>query len=185
MVRREDAPVAGWYPDPRNRMVLRWWDGLDWTEARRAPPSDAELLAHRVAQQDAQRSAAILQAASNAPVSAPGTAGGGYGRPASTAAAATSSVDTRQVVEEVRNVARSEIDRAADLFTQRARAMQRDITPLVSEYTNRIIRWVRFAVIAAVVLLVAYFVFQVIAQASLFDWIGDRIDNIFDNDGSG
>ena len=52
-MRREDAPVAGWYPDPKDRMVLRWWDGLDWTEARRAPPSQAELLAHRTAQQAA------------------------------------------------------------------------------------------------------------------------------------
>ena len=75
----------------------------------------------------------------------------------------------------------SEVDRAADLFSQRARQMQRDIVPLVSEYTNRIVRWIRFAAIVAVVLLVAYFVFQVVAQASLFEWIGDRIDNFTDD----
>ena len=42
-------------------------------------------------------------------------------------------------------------------------------------------RWIRFAAIVAVVLLVAYFVFQVVAQASLFEWIGDRIDNLTDD----
>ena len=36
------------------------------------------------------------------------------------------------------------------------------------------------AAIVAVVLLIAYFVFQVVAQASLFEWIGDRIDNFTD-----
>ena len=29
-------------------------------------------------------------------------------------------------------------------------------------------------------LLVAYFVFQVVVQASFFDWLGDRIDNVTD-----
>ena len=60
--------------------------------------------------------------------------------------------------------------------------MQREIVPLVSEYTNRIVKWIRFAAIAAVILLVAYFVFQVVAQASLFEWIGDRIDNLTDDE---
>jgi hypothetical protein len=60
--------------------------------------------------------------------------------------------------------------------------MQRDIVPLVSNYTNRLIKWIRFAAIVAVVLLIAYFVFQVVAQASLFEWIGDRIDNLTNQD---
>ncbi|MEJ6721879.1 DUF2510 domain-containing protein, partial [Ilumatobacter sp.] len=38
-----DAPREGWYPDPDGRQRLRWWDGLDWTDIRRAPPSSAEL----------------------------------------------------------------------------------------------------------------------------------------------
>jgi hypothetical protein len=60
--------------------------------------------------------------------------------------------------------------------------MQRDFVPLISDYTNRLVRWIRFAAIVAVVLLVAYFVFQVVAQASLFEWIGDRIDNLTDDE---
>jgi hypothetical protein len=159
-MRREDAPRAGWYPDPEGRNNLRYWDGLDWTEARRAPPSNAELLSYESAQ-------ALAAPPSYAPT-APSQRAGAL--PA----------DTAQVVDEVRRATRSEIDRAAQQFAQRAQAMRRDIEPLISDYTNRIVKWIRLAAIVAVVLLVAYFVFQVIAQASLFEWIGDRIDNIFD-----
>ncbi len=162
-MRRVDAPRAGWYPDPENLTSLRYWDGLDWTEARRSPPSAAELLTyeHREAFQAAHQ----------------------YVAPSAAAAAAASRVgrpDNQQIVEDVRRAARSEVDRAADLFSQRARQMQRDFVPLVSDYTNRIVRWIRIAAIVAIVLLVAYFVFQVVAQASLFEWIGDRIDNFTD-----
>jgi hypothetical protein len=162
-MRRIDAPRAGWYPDPESQTNLRFWDGLDWTDARRSPPSAAELLsfeqreafeaAHRYVAPSAE---AATQALSNR-----------AGRP-----------DSQQIVEDVRRAARGEVDRAADLFSQRARQMQRDIVPLVSDYTNRIVKWIRIAAIVAIVLLVAYFVFQVVAQASLFEWIGDRIDNV-------
>lgn len=162
-MRRVDAPQAGWFPDPENQTTLRFWDGLDWTDARRSPPSAAELLsfeqreafaaAHRYVAPSAQ---VATQAVSNR-----------MGRP-----------DSQQIVEDVRRATRSEVDRAADLFSQRAREMQRDLVPLVSEYTNKIVKWIRLAAIVAVVLLVAYFVFQVVAQASLFEWIGDRIDNL-------
>lgn len=165
-MRRVNAPSAGWYPDPESRSNLRYWDGLDWTNAKRSPPSTAELLsfeqreafeaAHRYVAPSAE---AAVQAASNR-----------VGRP-----------DSQQIVDDVRRAARGEVDRAADLFSQRARQMQRDFAPLVTEYTSRIVRWIRFATIVAVVLLVAYFVFQVVAQASLFEWIGDRIDNFTDD----
>jgi len=161
-MRRLDAPSPGWYPDPENRTTLRYWDGLDWTDARRSPPSAAELLSYEqreafeAAHQYVAPTAAAVAAASNR-----------IGRP-----------EGQQVVEDARRAARSEVDRAAELLSQRARQMQRDLVPLVSEYTNRIVKWIRFAAIVAVVLLVAYFVFQVIAQASLFEWIGDRIDNL-------
>ncbi len=165
-MRRIDAPMAGWYPDPESQGNLRFWDGLDWTDARRSPPSTAELLSYEqreafeLAHQYVAPSAQVAaQAVSNR-----------MGRP-----------DNQQIVEDVRRAARDEVDRAADLFTQRARQMQRDIVPLVSEYTNRIVKWIRFAAIVAIVLLVAYFVFQVIAQASLFEWIGDRIDSFTDD----
>ena len=162
-MRRLDAPSPGWYPDPEDRTNLRFWDGLDWTDARRSPPSAAELLSYEqreafeaAHQYVAPTASAAVTAASNR-----------IGRP-----------DSQQLVEDARLAARSEVDRAAELFSQRARQMQRDLVPLVSEYTNRIVKWIRFAAIVAVVLLVAYFVFQVVAQASLFEWIGDRIDNL-------
>lgn len=158
-MRRVDAPRAGWYPDPENRMRLRYWDGLDWTDARRSPPSAAELLSYE------QETAAPART---------------YVPPAVMSSTA-GRADSKQIVEDVRRAARGEVDRAADLFTQRARQMQRDFVPLVSDYTNRLVKWIRFAAIVAVVLLVAYFVFQVVAQASLFEWIGDRIDNFTDD----
>lgn len=165
-MRRVDAPASGWYPDPESPMNLRYWDGLDWTEAKRSPPSTAELLSYE------QREA--LEAAHRyVPPSAEVVAQavqGRAGRPGN-----------QQIVEEVRRAARDEVDRAADLFSQRARQMQRDFVPLVSDYTNRLIKWIRFAAIVAIVLLVAYFIFQVVAQASLFEWIGDRIDNFTDD----
>ena len=167
-MRRVDAPRAGWYPDPENLTTLRYWDGLDWTDARRSPPSAAELLSFE------QREAFAAAHRYVAPeiASAASAVTNRIGRP-----------DSQQIVEDVRRAARGEVDRAADLFTQHARQMQRDLVPLVSEYTNKIVKWIRFAAIVAVVLLVAYFVFLVIAQASFFEWIGDRIDNITDDQG--
>jgi hypothetical protein len=165
-MRRVDAPRSGWYPDPESQTDLRFWDGLDWTDARRSPPSAAELFAfeQREAFEAAHRYVEpVAESAAEAAMSR-------AGRP-----------DSQRIVEDVRRAARDEVDRAADVFSQRARQMQRDLVPLVSEYTNRIVKWIRFAAIVAVVLLVAYFVFQVVAQASLFEWIGDRIDNVTDD----
>jgi hypothetical protein len=164
-MRRVDAPRAGWYPDPEDRVRLRYWDGLDWTEARRSPPSAAELLSYEQREAFAAAHQYVAPAAQTATAAA-----NRAGRP-----------DNQQIVEDVRRAARGEVDRAADLFAQRARQMQRDFVPLISDYTNRLIKWIRIAAIVAIVLLVAYFVFQVVAQASLFEWIGDRIDNLTDD----
>ena len=30
-----EAPVAGWYPDPENPQMARYWDGSQWTDDRR------------------------------------------------------------------------------------------------------------------------------------------------------
>jgi len=160
-MRREDAPRPGWYPDPQGRDNLRYWDGLDWTEARRAPPSKAELLSYE------------SQMAAVQPFQ--------YQPPPAGASPGHVSGETQQVVDEVRRATRSEIDRAAQMFSERARVMRREIEPLISQYTNRLVHWIRVAAVVAVVLLVAYFVFQVVAQASLFEWIGDRIDNLTDD----
>ncbi|MBG7605890.1 MAG: DUF2510 domain-containing protein [Actinobacteria bacterium] len=161
-MRRTDAPVAGWYPDPKSRTRLRWWDGLDWTDARRAPPSSAELISF-------EEHEAFEAAHEYTPPTAP------------TSPARYSRADSQQMIEDVRSATRGEVDRAADLLERRARAVSRDLAPLISQYSNRAIRWIRFAAIAATVLLVAYFVFQVVAQASMLEWIGDRIDNFTDD----
>jgi hypothetical protein len=164
-MRRTDAPPAGWYPDPLSRTRLRWWDGLDWTDVRRAPPSSAELISFE------EREAFEAAHEYTPPTAAPApTAPSGYSR-----------ADSKQIIDDVRSATRGEIDRAADLLERRARAMSRELTPLISQYSNRAIRWIRFAAIVATVLLVGYFVFQVVAQASMLEWIGDRIDNFTDD----
>lgn len=157
-MRKVDAPPPGWYPDPGSRTQLRWWDGLDWTNIRRAPPSGAELLVARTPVEPERLVDTRL------PVPQSGL----------------SRADTQQIIADVRDVARDEVDRAAELFSQRATAAAREFTPLVSQYTNQAIKWIRIAVIVAAVLLIGWFVFQVLAQATLLDWLGERIDNITD-----
>ncbi|MEP4648604.1 MAG: DUF2510 domain-containing protein, partial [Ilumatobacter sp.] len=155
------------YPDPQSRTSLRWWDGFDWSDIRRAPPSNAELIA-------AEQLREFF--ADNELVAAGRHAG-------SQAAAGMSRQDSQQMVEEVRMAARQEIDRAAQQFSDRATTAVRRVTPLISEYTNKLTKWVRRAVVISIVLLAAYFVFQVIAQKSFLDWVGDRIDSVTDESG--
>jgi hypothetical protein len=164
-MRYVDAPRAGWYPDPESRTSLRWWDGFDWSEIRRAPPSNVELIAGEAEHDERDLVAAGQQVAT----------------------AVTSRMnqrDNQQLVDEVRIAARQEVDRAAQEFSDRATTAVRRVAPLISEYTNRLTKWVRRAAILAIVLLTAYFVFQVVVQASFIDWIGDRIDNVTDESGS-
>lgn len=160
-MRNADAPAAGWYPDPDHRSRLRWWDGLDWNDIWRAPPSGAELLA-------AEETARFL--ANNEmdvpPIAARSLSGVG------------SRDDSQRIIEEIRTVARQEVDRAAQQFSDRATTAVRSVSPLITEYGTQLKRWVRRAVIFAIVLLVAYFVLQVIGQAAILDWFGDRIDSV-------
>lgn len=157
-MRNVDAPRAGWYPDPQSRTKLRWWDGLDWSDIWRAPPSGAELIAAEELHKFGQ----------------PQPVPSGTPPPMS----GLSRQDANAIIEEVRNVARSEIDRATQEFSNRATTAVRSFTPLITEYTSQLKKWVRRAIIIAIVLLTAYFIFQVVAQASFFEWLGDRIDNI-------
>lgn len=45
-----DAPRAGWYPDPRDPALWRWWNGADWTAdtAQRPPVAAAAAAAPAV-----------------------------------------------------------------------------------------------------------------------------------------
>jgi hypothetical protein len=164
-MRRVDAPRAGWYPDPESRTNLRWWDGLDWTDVRRAPPSSAETLA---AHENAQFRAAP-------PDFAPGAS--------RVAAAARQQVDSDQLVKDVRTAARSEMQRATDAFNQRALEARLNLTPLITEYTNKAKRWARLLLKLAILAFVVWLAFQIFQQASFWNWVTDRIDDIGNESG--
>jgi hypothetical protein len=134
---------------------------MDWTDHYRAPPSETERATATQLANSQQVAAAGAQAAQ-----------------AAAQAGRLSRADTEEIISQVRQAARSEIDRAADLFSARARAATRDIQPLVTQYTNVFFRWLRLLLGIILVLVIAYVVFQVIAQESFFNWLGDRIDNL-------
>ena len=90
-------------------------------------------------------------------------------------------LDSAQIVEQVRRAAREEAQRASQLFGQQARAATRNIAPLITEYTTKIGRVIRFLSVVAIIVLILYVGFQIWAQQSLFEWIGDRIDNLTDD----
>ena len=54
----------------------------------------------------------------------------------------------------------------------------RSFTPLITEYTSRLLRWVKIALGIVTVLFIAWLLFQAIASQSFFQWLGDRIDNL-------
>ena len=88
--------------------------------------------------------------------------------------------DTEAIISEVRKVARSEVERAADLFSARARAATREIEPLITQYTTKFARLLKIASVILVMAVIGWFVFQFIIQQSFYDWIGERIDNLTD-----
>jgi hypothetical protein len=90
-----------------------------------------------------------------------------------------------ELVEQVRRAAREEAQRASQLFGQQARAATRNFVPLITEYTTKVTRVLRVLAILATILLIGWLLFQLFAQQSLFDWFGDRIDNLTDDDSVG
>ncbi len=166
MVKVADAPSPGWYPDPRGGNRLRWWDGTDWTDHFRGPPGAGAIAAF------AATEAAAAKAAQAAGVGRGGSVAGGGG--------GMSRADVDEAINQAREVARGEMERAADLLTQRAENAARQVKPLVTEYTSQLFRWVRVAAVIAVLVAVGWVLFQVFVQVSFFEWVGDRIDNLTD-----
>jgi hypothetical protein len=160
MMVRVAPPAPGWYPDPEGGTRLRWWHGTDWSDRYRPPPSSSEL----------QRAAATRATAEPSPPIGP----------ASGTRRSLTRSEADEIIAQVRQVARAEVDRAAEKVTQQARSAAREIQPLISEYTNRLLRWLRIALLIAVVAVIAWFVFEAVAQATFLEWLGDRIDSLTD-----
>jgi len=161
-MKASEAPPPGWYPDPQGGVRLRWWEGSDWSDRYRARQGiDVGLLG----------SHSSNRASPNVPT------------PAHAQSVRPRRAENEELIKQVRQAARTEIDRAADLFSARARAATGRIEPLISEYTSRVLRWIKIAFAIALVLLIGWVVFYAIAQVSFFEWLGDRIDNLGDNSG--
>jgi len=62
-----------------------------------------------------------------------------------------------------------------------ARSLTGEIPPLISQYEHQFMRWFRVALLLSFIVLLAWFIWSVFAQKSLFDWLGDRIDHITDD----
>jgi hypothetical protein len=167
-VKRSEAPRPGWYPDPAGGSRLRWWEGDDWSDRFRARPPDMQRVPEgQMTPGQGAWADQVGHAAQQA---------GQY------AQQYQQQLDSAQIVEQVRRAAREEAQRASQLFGQQARAATRNIAPLITEYTTKIGRVIRFLSVVAIIVLVLYVGFQIWAQQSLFDWIGDRIDNLTDRD---
>lgn len=161
-MKEADAPRPGWYPDPTGGSWLRWWDGLDWTDHRRSPPT------------------AGLRGATEE-VARPRRSDDTVGPPTSEVRSAASRTrdDTAEIMAEVRKVARDEVDRAVSTLSDRARGATRGLEPLISQYGDRVMGWIRTLGIVLVALVVLWMLLQTFAQTSLLHWVGDRVDTIF------
>jgi hypothetical protein len=138
-------------------MQFRWWDGIDWTDVRRAPPSSSEMLMAQAARVDE------------------------VSDPAPSRQLDVATRETRAIVEQVRAAARDEANRAADLFSRRIRSGLEQAGSIVGEYSKLFFRWVRIAVVVAALAVIAWFVLQIFTQITFFDWVGDRVDNFTDD----
>ncbi len=160
-----DAPPAGWYPDPTGRSGLRWWDGLDWTDHRRAPLPTARQEFTAIGHDDEPTTPAASTPDSPSTLK-------------SARRQAKTSDETAELMAEARKAARAEVDRAVQEFSNRARDARRQFQPIVDEYGDRVMRGLKIAGIVVVALAVLWMVLQTWGQTSVLNWIGDRIDSI-------
>jgi Protein of unknown function (DUF2510) len=160
-VKVSEAPPSGWYPDPSGGVRLRYWDGTDWTDDFRARPTTAAAadIAAGVASGDLVTYGADLSRAGLQQL-------------------ASRRSDADAIVSQVRQATREEIDRANQLAQQRIRDFRREVTPIVSSYSNRMFNLLRLIAILIFLAVIAWLVFQAAASQSLFDWLGDRIDDL-------
>lgn len=164
-MKTSEAPRPGWYPDPTGGSWLRWWDGLDWTDHRRSPPTAGLTgAAEEVARPPAR--------------TADDTAS--QFKSTARAAAPRARDETAEIMAEVRKTAREEVDRAVNTLSDRARDATRGIEPLISQYGDRVMKWIRNLGIILIALVVLWMVLQTFAQTSLMNWVGDRVDSIFE-----
>ncbi len=160
----ELAP-AGWYPDPTGGTRLRWWDGEDWSDHFRTRPLDAVI-------------GGVAAEAAAAQAGAPAVAG-------------IAPRDVDRIVSAVQTSTRTEMDRAVGELQQAARGevdrmvgeVRRqvgNVTPLITDTVGQVTRWIRWAAIIGFLLVVAYFVFQVVAGIGIAELISDIADRIID-----
>ena len=158
-MKASEAPPAGWYPDPEGGSRLRWWEGTDWSNRYRPRP---------------YASSSPYIAPLDRPPASPGRVDVNVPAP----------VDSATWVEQMRMAARGEADRAVQQIDQRFRQARAEFKPLVTQYTSKVMRFLKVLAFLAVLLIIAWVVVQVVAQQTLFDWLGDRIDNVTDDNAS-
>lgn len=166
-MKRADAPRPGWYPDPTGNHRLRWWDGTDWTDHRRIrPPRERDGG-------DGSARAAGGTGADSSESTQPD-------RGVRTAArsAANQSDQAAAMVAEARKVARDEVQKAVRDVKQQVDHARWRYEPMLREYLGRARRWLRTLVIAVVIVAVLWVVLQTVAQVSLLDWLGERVDAV-------
>ena len=170
-MRADEAPPPGWYPDPEGGSRLRWWEGTDWSDRFRAPPTASEYDRRELV--SATHGEDLPEAAIQTDDPYRRLQAGGLNRQ-----------DSQAIIDQVRIAAREEANRAAEMFGTQARSVTMGLQPLITEYTSKVVRWFRIISSIAIVLIIGWLLFQLFAQVSLFNWLGDRIDNVTDNTGS-
>lgn len=156
---------AGWYPDPSGGTRLRWWDGEDWTDHFRTRPLDS--FGHG------------FPDAASGMVAAQGAAGELGSRDVDRIVGAvqnTTRTEMNRAVGEIQQAARGEVDRVVG----EVRRQVNNVTPLITDTVGQVTRYLRWAAIIAFLLVVAYFVIQIVAGIGIAELVGDIADRIID-----